>query len=122
MEHTRRDFGTLALATLPTAALLEKSVARSVLVSAERPNSVIDGVQIGTITYSDRSMPDQSAQALLGYVVANGISAVELMGQPAEQFAGAPSGRRGGGGVGRSISIAWAEARCWHARRACAGA
>jgi sugar phosphate isomerase/epimerase len=101
MEYTRRDFGKLALATLPAAALLEKSLASSVLFAAERPDSLISGVQVGTITYSYRSMPDQSARALLGYIVADGISAVELMGQPAEQFAGAPSGGRGGGGRGR---------------------
>jgi sugar phosphate isomerase/epimerase len=106
MDCTRRDFGKLALAALPCAAWLERSVARSVLFAAERPDSLINGVQIGTITYSYRSMPDQSARALLGYVVSNGISAVELMGQPAEQFAGAPSsGRGGGGGRGRGEQV-----------------
>jgi sugar phosphate isomerase/epimerase len=99
---TRREFGELALSTLPAAALLGKSTISSILTAAERPNSLINGVQIGTITYSYRSMPDQSAQALLGYILANGISAVELMGEPAEQFAGAPArGGRGGGGGGR---------------------
>src|SRR5438552_5265950 len=105
MEYTRRDFGKLSLATLPAAALLERSLANSVLFAAERPNSVINGVQVGAITYSYRSMPDQSAQALLGYIVADGINAVELMGQPAEQFAGAPSGGRGGGGRGRGQQL-----------------
>ena len=90
MNITRREFGKLA-AAVPLASL----------ATIERPNSVIGGVQVGTITYSYRSMPDQSAQALLGYIVSNGISAVELMGQPAEQFAGAPSSGRGGGGRGR---------------------
>ena len=90
MNITRREFGKLA-AAVPLASL----------ATTERPNSVIGGVQVGTITYSYRSMPDQSAQALLGYIVSNGISAVELMGQPAEQFAGAPSSGRGGGGRGR---------------------
>jgi sugar phosphate isomerase/epimerase len=70
------------------------------LLAQAKPNSLINGVQVGTITYSYRSMPDQTAQGLLKYIVADGISAVELMGEPAEQFAGAPSrgGRRGGGG------------------------
>ena len=104
MEYSRRDFGKLALATLPAAALLEKSVASS-LFAAEWPNSLINGVQVGTITYSYRSMPDQSAPALLGYIVADGINAVELMGQPAEQFAGAPTGGRGGGGRGRGQQL-----------------
>jgi hypothetical protein len=50
MEYTRRDFGKLSLATLPAAALLERSLANSVLFAAARPNSVINGVQVGTIT------------------------------------------------------------------------
>lgn len=52
------------------------------------------GVHIGTITYSYRSMPDQSAEAILGYVVDSGLSSIELMGGPAEEFAGAPTMER----------------------------
>ena len=54
---------------------------------------MINGVQIGTITYSYRSMPDQSAEATLKYIVDSGISAIELMGGPVESFAGAPTRR-----------------------------
>ena len=59
-------------------------------------------MQIGTITYSYRSMPDQSAEATLKYIVDSGISGIELMGGPVESFAGAPTaaGRGGGGGRG----------------------
>ena len=35
------------------------------MMAAAKPNSKIKGVQIGTITYSYRSMPDQSAEATL---------------------------------------------------------
>ena len=35
-------------------------------------------------------MPDQSAEATLQYILDSGISAVELMGDPAETFAGRP--------------------------------
>ena len=55
-----------------------------------KPNSIVKGVQIGVITYSFRSMPDQSAEATLKYVLECGISAIELMGDPAESFAGKP--------------------------------
>jgi sugar phosphate isomerase/epimerase len=55
-----------------------------------RPNSKINGVQISVITYSYRSMPDQSVKGLLKDTVNSGINAVELMGGPAEQFAGKP--------------------------------
>ena len=57
-----------------------------------RPNSVIDGVRIGTITYSYRAMPDQSAEAYLRYILDSGISAIEMMGNVAERYAGAPQG------------------------------
>ena len=100
MFYTRREFGRLALAGLPAAALAGSGGMLRALAQA-KPNSLIDGVQIGTITYSYRSMPDQSAEAILKYVVDSGISAVELMGGPAESFAGAPTaGGRGGGGRG----------------------
>lgn len=56
----------------------------------DKPNSLMNGVQIGTITYSFRDMPDQSAEATLQYILDSGISAIELMGGPAESFAGAP--------------------------------
>ena len=56
----------------------------------DKPNSMLKGVQIGVITYSFRDMPDQSAEATLQYVLDSGISAIELMGGPAESFAGAP--------------------------------
>jgi len=98
VPYTRREFGKLTLAGLPAAALVGR---RESLFSAPgdpKPNSLISGVHIGTITYSYRSMPDQSAEATLRYIVDSGISAIELMNGPAESFAGAPQGQRGGGG------------------------
>jgi sugar phosphate isomerase/epimerase len=97
---TRRDFGKLALAGLPGATMIG---GRESLVAAwvqGKPSSLIEGVQIGTITYSYRSMTDQSAEATLKYVLDSGISAIELMGGPVESFAGAPASGRGGGGGG----------------------
>jgi sugar phosphate isomerase/epimerase len=76
-----------AAASLTGVALTAK---HSGVLAAEKPNSLYKGVQLGTITYSYRTMPDQSAEAILGYIVDSGISAVELMGPPAEEFAGAP--------------------------------
>ena len=93
MQYTRREFSKLALSALPAAALLEQ---------AKKPNSVIAGVRIGTITYSYRDMPDQSAEATLRYILESGISAIELMNGPAESFAGAPQAVRGGGGRGQA--------------------
>lgn len=59
-------------------------------IAAGKQNSKFGGVQIGTITYSYRSMPDQSLPAILNYVVQSGLSSVELMGDPVEQYAGVP--------------------------------
>jgi sugar phosphate isomerase/epimerase len=86
MTMTRREFGTLALTAVP-ASMVRPVFAQT---HAHRPNSVIGGVNVGTITYSYRSMPDQSAAAILRYVVDSGISQIEFMGNPVEAFAGAP--------------------------------
>lgn len=64
--------------------------APSIVTSYNKPNSLIKGVQIGCITYSFREMEDQSAEATLQYILDSGISAIELMGGPAETFAGMP--------------------------------
>ena len=97
MSYTRREFGKLALAGLPAAAVLGHNESLFGAFAQAKPNSVFNGVQIGTITYSFRDMPDQSAEATLKYVLDSGISAIELMGGPAESFAGAPASGRGGG-------------------------
>jgi sugar phosphate isomerase/epimerase len=90
VDFTRRDLGKLALAALPASRLL-----------AAKPNSNFDGVQVGVITYSYRSMPGANdAEALLKYIVDSGVSGIELMGPAAEIYAGSPAtaGRGGGGG------------------------
>jgi hypothetical protein len=100
MSYTRREFGKLALAGLPAATVLRSADVFGAFMQT-KPNSIINGVQIGTITYSYRSMADQSAEATLKYVLDSGISGIELMGGPVESFAGAPAGPgRGGGGGG----------------------
>src|SRR6516165_10087115 len=81
MLYTRRDVGRMGLAAGLASAFGSK------LMAAPRPNSKIKGVQIGTITYSYRSMPDQSAEATLKYIVDSGISAIELMGGPVNDWA-----------------------------------
>src|SRR5215467_1513613 len=97
MSYTRREFGKLALAGLPAVAIVSRSESIFGAFVQPKPNSLINGVQVGTITYSYRSMPDQSADATLKYVVDSGISAIELMGGPVESYAGAPTAGRGGG-------------------------
>src|SRR5215475_490309 len=81
MLYTRRDAGKIGLAAGLASMFGSKTMA------AAKPDSKFKGVQIGTITYSYRSMPDQSAEATLRYVVDSGISAIELMGGPVNDWA-----------------------------------
>lgn len=84
----RRFIGSTALAAAGVAFASKSSFAASLLQT--KPNSKINGVQIGAITYSFRSMPG-SAEQLLQYLLQCNISAIELMGDAAEAFAGAPA-------------------------------
>jgi sugar phosphate isomerase/epimerase len=89
---TRREFlaatGTIAAGLVTTAN--SAIGAPGILKFYGKHDSLIKGVQIGVITYSFRSMEDQSAEATLKYVKDCGISAIELMGGPAESYAGIP--------------------------------
>jgi len=89
IELSRRSFlgGAAALA----ASSMISNVAPA--AAAARPNSNFNGVQIGVITYSYRSLPG-TAEDILKYVTQSGISSIELMGEPAEQYAGAPRDRK----------------------------
>lgn len=89
----RREFlqkSALGIAGLVTAPSWLQG-APALIKSFNKPDSLINGVQVGCITYSFRSMPEQSAEATLKYVVDSGISSIELMGDPAESFAGMPA-------------------------------
>ena len=89
MIYTRRDLGKLALAAGAASPLL-----------AAKPNSNFGGVQIGVITYSFRALPS-SADEVLKYCLDCGISAIELMSNVAESYAGSPQqAGRGFGGPG----------------------
>jgi sugar phosphate isomerase/epimerase len=105
MKYSRRDFGKFALGSIPVASAMLADPRRFFAAQA-KPNSYINGVQIGVITYSFRSMPDQSAEATLGYITTAGLSACELMNGPCWDYAykktgfTPPSNGRGGGGPG----------------------
>ena len=57
------------------------------LFAAAKPSSVFNGVRIGCITYSYRSMA-KTAQETLKALLDDGISETELMGGPIQDFAG----------------------------------
>lgn len=90
--NKRRSFLKRSTALLTGSALFGPYLFSmpSVFEFVNSSNSRINGVQLGVITYSFRSMPDQSAEAILKYVLASGINAIELMGDPAEEYAGKP--------------------------------
>lgn len=119
MNLTRRDFTKLAL-TAPVGPWLAQPLPAQ--APTRRPNSEINGVNVGAITYSYRSMPDQSAEAYLRYIVDSGISQIEFSGGPVEAFAGAPTMPRiGPGGHGVALTAdqqaqqreALAKLRAW---------
>lgn len=88
---TRRTFLGQA-AALAAGALLPRVAGAA--PSDRKPNSVINGVRIGTISYSYRSALT-SAEELLQALLTGGLSEVELMGAPIQAFAGfavAPGG------------------------------
>ena len=60
------------------------------LLAFADPNSKFWGVQVGTITYSFRSLPTD-VDKVIEYCKQAGISALELMGDTAEAYAGSPA-------------------------------
>lgn len=65
----------------------------SFAAGTSKPDSKFNGVQVGAITYSWRSLPG-SAEDILKYTTQCGLSSLELMGEPAEQYA-----RKAGGSM-----------------------
>lgn len=89
---SRREFiGKSALAVTGVAFTSHSLFAApTILKGLGKPNSKINGVQIGAISYSFRSLPCD-ADHLLQYLLDCNISAIELMGNTGEAFAGAPN-------------------------------
>jgi sugar phosphate isomerase/epimerase len=83
---SRRKFMAIStLASLGWSLSFDNMYAKDVL----KPNSKFAGVQIGVITYSFRSMPHDIDQ-LLQFCIDSNVSAIEMMGDPMEDFAGKP--------------------------------
>ncbi|MFO0958518.1 MAG: sugar phosphate isomerase/epimerase [Isosphaeraceae bacterium] len=85
---TRRSFLAGASAIAATAALPKGAFGRS----ADKPNSVFNGVRIGCITYSYRGEIN-SAEDTLKALVEDGLSEVELMDGPILSYAGIERGK-----------------------------
>lgn len=100
-RQTRRTIlgGAAALATgavLPRHILAADPVAieDNPTTNDSKPSSVINGVRVGCITYSYRG-GDDSAEATLKNLLADGLSETELMGGPIASHAGITVRRRG---------------------------
>src|SRR3954466_5110954 len=97
MRYSRRDFGKLALAGLPAAAMW-KAFGETPLAALDKIPSKIGGVTIGAITYSFRTIQDP-LEIIKAYQTI-GLGEMELMSNHAEALAGIPraagGGRRGG--------------------------
>ena len=91
MSYTRREVGQLTLGALGAAALGR--------FSDQTSRSRINGVRLGAITYSFRSM--SNVDDIVKAFADIGLGEVELMSNHAEAAAGAPSGG-GGRGAGRN--------------------
>ena len=91
-KSSRRLFIKKTGLTLASFGIMPKKIigAPMIIPNLIKNNSFINGVQLGVITYSFREMPDQSAEAILEYVLSSGVNAIELMGDPAEIYAGRP--------------------------------
>jgi hypothetical protein len=107
MRYTRRDFGRLAITSLPAIHLFRTS---SVSAFQTRPNSKVRGVMIGMnvpYNFGGRNAP---VDEIIRNCVQLGISGVELRTHPVEAFLGVPAhlvpGARGGGGRARGCGSA----------------
>ena len=92
MKYTRRNLGKMVAAVVPAVSVLTPRWMSATV------NSKINGVQIGTITYSfkqDVHKPDD----IIPDLVKIGLSSVELMSDDGERMAGAPAIRNFGFGV-----------------------
>lgn len=95
MQYSRRDFGTIALASVTLAKAF----------GAKTIDSKFGGVQIGAITYSFNSIASPDPEAIIKAYVEVGLGEAELMSNHCEALAGGPQlpmfGRFGGGAAGR---------------------
>jgi len=89
-RYSRRQFGKLALSTVPALGVLSRRPASG--RSAFAPiDSRVKGVRLGAITYSFRAITD--ANAIVNAMASMGLGEAELMANHAEALAGAPGGR-----------------------------
>src|SRR5690348_2528185 len=92
MELTRRDWGKVALASLPLSRAFGAKI-----------DSKFNGVQVGAITYSFNRIASPNPEEIIKAYVDIGLGEAELMSNHCEALAGAPAMPAfGRGGAGRA--------------------
>jgi sugar phosphate isomerase/epimerase len=88
---SRRNFlgSTAAAAAAISLVPMNLAFKNAPRVVPGKPDSNFGGVQMGTITYSWRSMPG-GVENVIKYCIETGISSLELMSNDVEEFLGAP--------------------------------
>ena len=71
--------------------LKSAGIATGIVIAPSQLLAIPLPVSLGAISYSFRDLPG-TAEEILGYMQTLGLSTIELMGTPAEIYAGAPSG------------------------------
>ena len=100
-SSSRREFLSSAAAIAAGFALPRNLLA----ADAAKPNSVFNGVRVGCISYSYRSMAN-TAEETLKALLADGLSEVELMGGAIQQYAGIGGPRKADGAPAAKVTDA----------------
>jgi sugar phosphate isomerase/epimerase len=111
VDYTRRDFGKLVLAGVPTVGLLNSDLAATTVFLA-KPNSKWAGVQVGmNVPYNFGTGNYTPGDEIIEKCIQLGVSGTELRAQPVELFLGSPAAVAGaaaaaarGRGAGRGAA------------------
>lgn len=97
MSITRREFGRVALAGVPTIGAVLRGSSSAMGAPAAANPSTWGGVRVGlNVPYSLGLGNNIAAEELLTHLVDLGIGSVELRAQPVEHFLGSPTVRAAG--------------------------
>jgi len=93
-RYSRRKFiGTSAAAAAFSMVPMNYALGGNPELKSLKPDSNFNGVQIGAITYSWRSMPG-GVDNIIKYCNETGLNSIELMSNDVEEFLGAPENPR----------------------------
>jgi sugar phosphate isomerase/epimerase len=106
MLYSRRELGKLALSAVPAAKLLDPVS----LFAQGKPNSKVNGVQIGLNVPYSFGNNNMSPDEVLQNCITLGVNGLELRSQPVEAFLGVPANLVTAAGRGRGTQTAEQDA------------